>query len=569
MAHAQRERYSLWFPAAVCLFLLIVQIYFLLHDISALQWGADFKQRSGRPLATLKTVENDVRHRFGGTISWGNPQMDQALLQNDAIATMSGSQATLVFPDESELVLESDTLIILEEAPTQDVVGSGKSSGRIVARLIRGSITRKKSGKAPLLIRLSDHPDAPLHRFDDVHGDAVFKITVRAHGIEVTVESGSVVVDEKRTLTPNKLPAPVLKKPKIQITPGENPGEKKSDLEKFWDAVWIPSASAAPPSPKVTIQFAWEPTEGAQSYDLQISRDSEFKEITFEKRIEQAEYGYSTDPPQQPSELFFRVAAVDSTGQRGEFSSVEVIKIQPMESDLEAPKKPQIPQIKPPPTPQKIKLKTETSSHTSPPPAPPSEIKKFSASISFGPAFHLRTFQKVPAVETFSGSGILPVSTYGEIAFFEKLYLGSIYFPEVAQVTNAGSRTSDLSIPWIRSWITAPIPWSPSFTHRRRWIFVGASLSTSNLFSWSAAELNTELNYLAGPMLEIRPFTWVKLQGSWLPQSNYGGWESLLSFFYPLPFKKIRGIFAQSTLTGRWIKIEKSYSAGAGLGYEF
>lgn len=549
MTQTRKDLYSLWLPAGLCLILLLFQVYFLLRDLNSFDFDSENKPRTGVTLATLQSTQSEVRHRFGGTLLWNTPQAQAALLQNDAIATMADSQAVLVFPDQSELLLEADTLIILEEAPNKN------SEGRIVARLVRGSVVRKKSGKAPLMIRVSGKTDAPLQRFDDQTGNAIFRLVVRAHGIEVTVETGSVLVNQKQTVSPGKLRAPQLKKPQINILP------KQSLLQHVLDFAF-PSAHAAEPQPShpVQIQFEWEKIEEAAAYDLQISDSPEFKTILLEKRVMETGYSYTTSA-EKTQELYFRVAAIRSNGETGEFSAIEKITIQKLEQKPSPPPPvaPPVPhQASAPPSPRVLEPKPLKSLPTSTASLIPR--KKWSGFFALMASFHHRNFDNPPAVSDFSGNGILPLGAHAEISFFERISLGGIYLPETAQPQSAGSHTQTLSIPWARSWITTPFPFWEK-------IHLGASLSLSQTFEWSPVQLHALTALLPGIALEVRPLPGFRIQGSWLPHRLQGGWEGWASFFHPLKLRFAPGVFVLATGTARWIQIEKSYSASLGVGY--
>ena len=142
-AKSQSEFRILWLPTIICLLLIGVEIHLLVTD--RYFTGGERSQSLGPPIATYSTGKNQVRKKTQGTLVWETPTEQMPLYGADAIATMEDSEATIVFNDHSELVVEPNSLIILEKAP------DGMKTGAIIARIVKGSIQHKKSGSLPFL----------------------------------------------------------------------------------------------------------------------------------------------------------------------------------------------------------------------------------------------------------------------------------------------------------------------------------------------------------------------------------------------------------------------------------
>src|SRR5437588_12783266 len=98
---------ALWLPALLCLLLLTGEVFVLVHDLGP---GATARRAQTAPIATFESGKNEVRQKSAGTIIWQQPSGGQTLYQQDSIATMSDSEATVRFPDNSEMIIEPDSL---------------------------------------------------------------------------------------------------------------------------------------------------------------------------------------------------------------------------------------------------------------------------------------------------------------------------------------------------------------------------------------------------------------------------------------------------------------------------
>lgn len=323
-ASSQGDFRILWLPAIFCLLLLSIEIYLLTHW----QFNASSHDAAkGDPIASYVTGKNVVRKKTVGTLIWEPPVSNQALFQEDAIATMDDSEAVVVFKDQSELIVEPNSLVILEEAPAGVVPGQ---PGRIVARLVKGSVKRKGAGPSSLFIKLSRSKDAEPIQIKDGEGHSVFRVMYKLQGYDVVVESGAVAVNGKEVQkSAPKLKAPKLNKPKIEILEEQVKDKKTSSL---WDLIF-PSAEAAEKKvvgKKIRIRFTWEEIPEATEYMIQVSTDRDFSNILAENRVKKPEFPFFFPAPETKSELFFKVAAVGSDGSIGEFSDVEKVEVNPV-----------------------------------------------------------------------------------------------------------------------------------------------------------------------------------------------------------------------------------------------
>jgi len=421
----QSDLRILWLPALFCLLLISVESYLLFHD-----WGASLHSKvsnQGEPIAQFVSGKNKVRQKTVGTLIWEAPVVNMDLFRESAIATMDDSEATLVFSDHSELIVEPNSLLILEEAPSNLITGG---TGKIVARLVKGSFKRKSAGPSPFFIKLSRAKDAEAVQIKDTQGNAVFRVMYRAKGYEIVVESGTVVVDEKNTVNageklgtpePQKLAAPRLKKPKIEILRAKPPSTKKSGASRLWD-LFFPNAEASPAQApaQMSIHFSWEESPGATEYQIQISSSPEFKEVLSEKRTPKLEFSFETPAPAQKTRFYFRVAGITQDGSVGEYSAIEKVDVRPDPQIVEL-EEPEVVVPEPKPT---MKIAAAPTPVPTPSPAPPSSPKpveqsavniplpspeKNYLSLWYGLQFQSQTFKESTSnPKGVSGSGFLP-----------------------------------------------------------------------------------------------------------------------------------------------------------------
>lgn len=507
--------WRLWFPAIISALLLAIQLHYLFENLDGRDLRAQARDRVA--LATVLSKTNQVRHKFGGTLIWETPENGETVYRSDAMATMAKSQALIEFKDHSQILIEPDSLIVFEEVPASQDGGR-----RIVARLVRGSIVRQKSGSIPLFLKFSQDPEAKEHRFEDTRGDAVFRVVLKAHGVEVTVESGNVVVDGGRSLASGdtlpieqKLPAPLLKKPRIDIRPLPTPSSS------LWD--WIVRPAYAEEAAEVSIQFEWEPIEKAKSYRVQISSDPKFDKILLEKEVPKAEFTYDAPSDKIGSEVYFRVAGVGQSGRLGDYSAVERVeikKVAPEAPPVIAQQKPQlVPEPKvakkkvTPPAEKKVAvLKLEPKSESKVEPRAESRVElpqkpsaEWHGELVYGAVLGNRKIEQKGFPQTVSGSGFVPSRIAAEIEVghdgpdFWNLRFGGSYLFETFQATTIGVSTEKVAIPLARAWVLYGEKRGVSL------IGVGPYFASTSELAWGLGEVTAKFKALGGMMIDFIP----------------------------------------------------------------
>ncbi len=470
-----------WFLVAFALALLAGEIY--LYTQNFFMPNTVKKSDLSAPLATVKSIENEVVRKSHGTLIWQNSQVGADLFREDAIATMNDAETVITFADQSELVIEPNSLVILEMAPEMEKQAlPGKS--KIMLRLIKGSIKRKNKGASKLLVKLSSDPNAKVADLDDPAGGAVFRLVRYEWGLQVVIEGGKVSVDNGKTMgegetadivhDAKKLPPPWLKKPSVEI----KRNEESSNRTPCWLGFLIPCAYAADEAPlEVTIHFQWKEVENANAYLIQVSRDSSFSQIILEKKLSDTGYDYTFPSDYSSNEFYFRVAAVSVKNELGKFSDPQRVEVK---AGAFRPKPVKVKKKPPPPVVKKVEVAAPEEEAA----APPKPKSRSRTEVALGAMYHQRDFKsKTEKPLTAHGGGFVPAEIRLEqtwLADDDHVSLfGGAYLFETAR-PNVGSSDGDEE----QKKIGTPL-W-------RVWFLRGSS-GKPTMFSWGPYATSTSV----------------------------------------------------------------------------
>lgn len=559
---------ELWLPALICLLLLSGEFYALFQGLTPTSERASLGP--AQKIGQLVKTTNTVRYKTAGTLAWSTPQEQQELYEEDTIATLPNSEAILTFFDESELVIEPESLVVLEKAPSQ-----AYESTPIIARLIRGSIVRKKSGKTPFLVKLDSKPETKPIVFKDLEsheGRSIFRIIHREHGIEVIVESGKIQMGDQELTPENTLAAPKLKTPKVKI----HRTRKSSWLEKLnREFQWIPSAHAKAPNESepywVEVDFEWEENTRALAYRIQVSWDADFKDISIDQKIDQAQYTYETEAPKIETNIYFRVAAIDANDHQGPFSSIAEVKIRPEEAHALYVKRKTEGTLR-------AKKKTDARTYSTtkfklPEPKGPTKTE-LKASVSYGAHYQKRTLLQ------HETSGFVPSKLTGSFSIYRSHSLsfeawGDVFLEKASfQQTTLHETQFNTFLFHINTSALIPV-----FS---QWTFASGLYLTNTLGNLllSSGQLSSSPKALLGfnfglqreKSMTSRFFPKINLSPLFLGtlglDMNLSSRFSLAPFFKETTLLNWRGFFTGFELYGRWTNLETAYGGGLEFGYQ-
>ena len=593
---------KLWLPAFVCSVLLVLELIGLFHGLEG-EVGRTAAP-IGPPLAIVRASRNDVRQKSAGTLVWAGSPEGHVFYAQDSVVTLADSEVVVVFNDQSEVVIEAESMVVFEDAPVPvGFSGAEQESKPVIrARVVRGSLLRRKSGTAPLEIRMGEIPAAGIPDtapivFRGAHADAVYRVVRRAHGVEVIVQSGAITVQagsawpqllgagksgvlddggngELRISDdggPGKrLPPPRLKKPSIEIVPQARIG---SAFMSRLAAFFVRAAHATEGGTQVTVHFAWEAMADAGSYRIQLSKDSAFRELALEQNSSEPAYDFRTRAPSRTEIYYFRVAAIDHAGRVGEFSGAERIEIHPVSFDeivQESALAPAVPPVVSRPVPEVPKVPTPKAPGSAPvvvasPESPPMPWS-WASRVSVHSVWQTRELSSDTLPVRGSGSGWIPLRFQIEASATrlarESWTAGLSFLPSVAKPSTPLVLGTP-ALPIWQAWAVAGIP--SGFG----WISAGPYFTTSSFLSWEDLELLAASKFSGGLRFELRPekFSW----RVWLSGLAIGrkGIESGVSFSRSLPVSGLESCFIEAGISARALSGDRYFGGELGVGYEF
>jgi hypothetical protein len=338
------ERAKRSLPAFVLLVGLAAEIYFLLGDFSPGQPSPNGAATTAPPIGELVERRAAVMLQNEGELVWESARDNQTLYRRQSVLTPQGGKAEIAFLDGTGLMVDENSLIVLEKTPSDD----SSAYTRIVVRLLRGTLhkssPRKSSdllrklggpvGKTPEIeiesggtrIELTPASEFTLTSSPEASGNA--RLTVRAGDIKVEAKGGAsltVKPGEEATLpAPGSAAAPEAKKlpfnllsPKIGQT--------------------IEATGASRP-----VRFRWNATREAaagRAQEVEVSRDPDFKSDVTRARIPSAEpplqyveINVTLPSVAEPAQWHWRVrAAAISGADAGELSGTQSFWTRPPE----------------------------------------------------------------------------------------------------------------------------------------------------------------------------------------------------------------------------------------------
>jgi hypothetical protein len=105
---------------------------------------------------------------------------------------MKDSTAKVKFMDGAEMIIEPESLVILEKTPAEDT----DLYKKIVLKLFHGSLEKKEKGELPFTVEVPGM--GAKGRIEDETGAALFRLASTNEGVSVRVQKGAVRVGDQR-----------------------------------------------------------------------------------------------------------------------------------------------------------------------------------------------------------------------------------------------------------------------------------------------------------------------------------------------------------------------------------
>jgi hypothetical protein len=222
--------------------------------------------------ANLESVKRTVKRKPANRIAWADARAGINLFSRDAIQTFEQSSALIRFDEENYIDLGENSLVIikqmnddplLREKLTRILVFSGELRGKISATSGKRMQMEIRSKNAVATVRSARKNKATLFRYK-INPDKTSTVTV--------LEGQAFLIDKGKKVNINPFEAYTI-----------SPSEEQSELKTPPDTVTpvTPKNAATffynelPPK----VKFTWSKQSNADSYTLQIARDSEFKDV--------------------------------------------------------------------------------------------------------------------------------------------------------------------------------------------------------------------------------------------------------------------------------------------------
>lgn len=261
--------------------------------------------------AKLSETSNEVKSRHASSIAWGKARTGMSLFDRDAVQTLEKSTARIRFDSRNYVTLGSNTLVIIkkmeksrlsQEKRAAWVIADGVLSGRLdtakleittptaVARL---NTTQGRGGGTDF--RLSINPDQSS------------SVAVYRGGAEVSAQGQTVRIGENRGVTVRQGEAPRV----VNLLPPPS---------RMMPANGEVIAYRDQPAP---IRFSWEPPTGATSFHLQLSSDKAFRNIFFERQVNESRFTHGN---LKKGVYYWRVSSISDglEGKQGKTMQLEV-----------------------------------------------------------------------------------------------------------------------------------------------------------------------------------------------------------------------------------------------------
>ena len=265
--------------------------------ISARDYEAGLTDLAGLA-AVLDDTQNTVKRKPSDGIAWNKVTSGTPLFDRDAVQTFKGSSAEIIFDKSNRLVMEENSLVIIQtmdkdvflnERRSQVVVVDGELSGTIsstgkeglkVEVTTPGAVARIKSGSEDAKFSVKVNPDKSS------------TLTVFSGQAELMSMGESIVIEANQSVTADQGQTPK----KAESLPGKirliQP-QHRSSVE-YRDL---------PPQ----LKFEWSALKKATAYRVQLALDEAFKQLIVDETVEETEFTHGN---LRNGQYFWRAKAI-------------------------------------------------------------------------------------------------------------------------------------------------------------------------------------------------------------------------------------------------------------------
>ncbi len=210
------------------IYLAISSLIVLLSSAVYFNSAKIFNSMTPKPsgfIGVISSSKNDVRIRYGDSVSWLPANKDEELFSDSYVFTGEGSDAKLLFVDQSVILLSKNSLVHLNFSSLESKLSNKKNE--VGLELISGKVNVKLNEKSMLdKVKVNDS----ILELDE---KSIVRVDIANSGknVQVSVVEGGVDVRDKRQGR-----IPVKKGESLGVSEKEKPENKKlseEELEKL------------------------------------------------------------------------------------------------------------------------------------------------------------------------------------------------------------------------------------------------------------------------------------------------------------------------------------------------
>lgn len=301
--------------------LIILSLWALIFEWRLFS-STDRTTRGGKPIGQILSLQNDGRAKGHSSLAWVKLYDNSLLYDQDWLFSGPGSSIQLSLDGGTQIDIGSETLVTLSQ-PNPDQASVEIQYGRAKVQASPRTRLEIKSKNQVILIPPNEDPKA-----FEIAQEHQLEFTALSENLTITTPEGEQTLSALDKFKPTKkapnppqreqVQAPRLEQ-KIRPTPpkaASNPlPPSNSTPQKIIESLVAPNLFEPfnrntiyfRDKSKMLVVFAWEPSEDAESYIIQIAKDSKFENLLLTQKVNglKTEYVFKN-----PTPFWWRVKAI-------------------------------------------------------------------------------------------------------------------------------------------------------------------------------------------------------------------------------------------------------------------
>jgi hypothetical protein len=296
---------------------LAAETYLLLRDLSPDRSPASAAAATSAPLiGELAGLRSSVKIQNEGEIVWEDARASQPLYRRQSLLTPAGGRADVAFLDGTGLMVDENSLIVLEKTPADD----SAEYTHIIIKLLRGTLHKSSPRKSSDLLRRLGGPAGRTPEIEIDAGDSRIEVLPST---ELSVTASPEAQGGARLV----VRAGEAKIGALAVHPGEEALLPASGSNRAPVARKLPFNLLSPKIGQTIesggesrpVRFRWNASRevaAGQPQEVEVSPDPEFKSGVVtghipaaEPPLEYVEINVTLPPSNRPRRWYWRVKA--------------------------------------------------------------------------------------------------------------------------------------------------------------------------------------------------------------------------------------------------------------------